>query len=141
MSDFEARRKAFAEALANGPESPQAFFAKLDVDDNELAVRETLAAGRYNSRRAALAQEWLRRREDARQVEATTRAQAREDESLSIARSALSAAIEANRIASEARNSAAAQARWAMWAAIIAAVAAVIAVKDQVVVLIVSWLP
>lgn len=126
--------------MAKGPESPQSFFAKLDAEDTELSVREALAAGRYNSRRAALAEEWLRRREDAQQTEATARAEAREDESLSISKSALAAATEANRIASEARDSAAAQARWAMWAAIIATAAAVIATKDQIVALIISWL-
>jgi hypothetical protein len=141
LSSFEDSRKLLAEALAKGPESPQSFFAKLDAEDNELGVREALAASRYNSRRAALAEEWLRRKEDARQAEATSRAEALEDESLSIARSALSAATDANRIASEARDSAAAQARWAMWAAIIAAVAAVIATKDQMVALVISWLP
>jgi len=141
LSSFEDSRKLLAEALAKGSETPQSFLAKLDAEDNELGVREALASGRYNSRRAALAEEWLRRRDDARQGEAVARAEAREDESLSIARSALSIATEANRIASEARNSTAAQARWAMWAAIIATAAAVIATKEQIVALVISWLP
>lgn len=117
-----------------GTSDPQPFFAELDAESNELAVRERLVAGRYNSRRAPLAEEWLRRREEARTVEAAARAEAREAESLSIANKALAAATEANRIASEdlaaARDSAASareQARWAMWAAIIATVAAIVA--------------
>lgn len=134
MSDFEDNRKILAEALQREPESPQSFFAKLDAEDNELFVRETLAAGRYNSRRAALAEEWLRRKDEARASASAARAEAREDESISIAKRALA-------IASDARDSATAQARWAMWAAIIAAVAAVIATKDQIVALVMSWFP
>lgn len=133
MSTFEQSRQLLAEALAKGPETPESFFAKLDAD-GELKVRESLAAGRYNSRRASLAQEWLRRIEEERATDASARAEAREAESLSIANRALSAATEANRIASEdlaaARESAASareQARWAMWAAIIATVAAIVA--------------
>lgn len=135
MSDFERNRELLAEALTKGRESPQSFLTRLDAADNELEVRERLAGGQYNSRHATLAQEWLRRKEDARVAEANARAEMREAESLSIANRALTAATEANRIASEdlaaARDSAASarmQARWAMWAAIIATVSAIIAI-------------
>lgn len=134
MSDFEADRKFLADALTKGSTGTEPFLARLDAANNELEVRERLAGGQYNSRHAALAQEWLRRKEEARLAEASARAEAREAESLSIANRALAAATEANRIASEdlaaARDSAASareQARWAMWAAIIATVAAIIA--------------
>lgn len=134
MSNSSSARQVVAEALLKrASETPQDFFDKLDAENDELAVRETLAAGRYHAR-SGLAVEWLRRREEARVAEATARAEAREAESLSIANKALSAATEANRIASEdlaaARESAASareQARWAMWAAIIATVAAIVA--------------
>lgn len=148
MSDFETNRKLLAEALAKGPVSPQSFLARLDAANNELEVRERLAGGQYNSRHAALAQEWLRRKEEERVADANTRAEEREAESLSIANRALAVATEANRIASEdlaaARDSAASarlQARWAKWAAIIATVAAVIATKDQIITLVISWRP
>lgn len=133
MSDFADSRGRLIEALTKVPVDAQSFFAELAAKD-ELEVREALVAGRYNSRRAPLVQEWLRRKEEARVAEATARAEAREAESLSIANQALAAATEANRIASEdlaaARESAASareQARWAMWAAIIATVAAIVA--------------
>lgn len=61
------------------------------------------------------------RRFDASKAEvASAKRDAREEETLSIAK-------EANRIASEARTAAFEQARWAKWAAIIATVAAIIA--------------
>ncbi|UCV07087.1 hypothetical protein [Dechloromonas denitrificans] len=133
MSEFVDTTGRLIEALTKVPVDAQSFFAELEGKD-ELEVREALVSGRYNSRRAPLAQEWLRRKEDARVAEAMARAEAREAESLSIANMALAAATEANRIASEdlaaARESAASareQARWAMWAAIIATVAAIVA--------------
>ncbi|MGB4765834.1 MAG: hypothetical protein WBH09_02885 [Rugosibacter sp.] len=140
MSDFEDSRKALADALVARIETPESLLARLDAEDNELEVRARLAGKRYNSRNSALAEEWLRRKEDARQAAANVRAEAREAESLSIAKSALAAATEANRIAAEdlaaARESAASahlQARWAMWAAIIATVAAIVAAKDAII--------
>jgi len=61
------------------------------------------------------------RRFDASKAEAVSaKRDAREEETLAIAK-------EANRIASEARTAAFEQARWAKWAAIIATVAAIIA--------------
>lgn len=64
---------------------------------------------------------WLAEMQAQRDAECSTRRDAREEETLSIAK-------EANRIASEARTAAFEQARWAKWAAIIATVAAIIAV-------------
>lgn len=114
------------------PESAQSFFAKLDAEGNDLSVREALAAGRYNSRRAPLAEEWLRQREDARQAEATSRAEAREDEMLAvareaneIARSASFAATAAAAAASEANEIARSNRRIAIAAVIIAMAAAI----------------
>jgi hypothetical protein len=74
------------------------FFAKLDAS-TELEVRTRLAAGNYNKQHAALAQEWLARKTEARESEAATRAEAREDESLSISREALRISERANSIA------------------------------------------
>lgn len=50
-------------------------------------------------------------------------------------------AKEANRIASASSDSARLQSQWAIWAAIIATIAIVIAMKDQIVALVISWLP
>lgn len=104
------------------------FLEQLDAVNNEAEVRERLASGNYNSNRASLAQEWLRRKEESRVTAASVKRDAREEETLSISKrataiseAALSIAKEANRIASEdleaARSSAASarkQARWAM---------------------------
>lgn len=57
-------RKALADALVARIETPESLLARLDAKDNELEVRAGLAAGRYNSRNSALAEEWLRRKED-----------------------------------------------------------------------------
>jgi len=67
---------------------------------------------------------------------AESKRDAREEETLSIARRALSIAEEANSIATRDLSAAREQARWAKWAAIIAAIAAVIAAKDQILALI-----
>lgn len=135
MNEFESSRKQLAEALVKGHIDPQTFFAELDAENNELEVRERLAAGRYNSRRAALAEEWLRRREDERQAKATARAEALEEESLSvareandIARAASFAASAAASSASEANAIARLNSRTAKRAEIIAAVAAIAAI-------------
>lgn len=139
MSDFEADRVFIANAIAKGPDGPQSFLARLDAANNELEVRERLAGGQYNAKHAALAEEWLRRREDARQVEATARAEAREEESLSavreanaIARSASFAATAAAAAASEANEIARSNRRIAISAAIIAAVAAAAAIVASI---------
>lgn len=62
------------------------FFEQLEAADNEAEVRERLAAGLYNVRHAAIAKEFLRRREEKREAEASARAEAREEENLKIAR-------------------------------------------------------
>lgn len=83
----------------------------------------------------AEAMAWLAEQQAFRDEAASSKRDAREEETLRIANEALSSAKEANRIASEtltaAQDSAAsarAQARWAKWAAIIATVAAITAV-------------
>lgn len=67
------------------------------------------------------ARAWLHELQINRDLEASAKRDAREEETLSIAK-------EANRIASEARTAAFEQVRWAKWAAIIATVAAITAV-------------
>lgn len=99
----------------------------------EEQVRVNLLQHVWNSPRKEWASEWLEFQEKTRASHVASRAEMREEESISIAKRALSVAADANRVASETRDSAAAQARWAMWAAIIATVAAVVAAKDQIV--------
>ena len=130
-------------------EFSQAWFLAEFDRIGEAMVRDRIISGRYRDQNNArlYAEEWLRSLEAARASEAFNKRDAREEETLEIARSssatsaeALSIAREANRIASEdlavarsSAESARANARWAMYAAIIATVAAVIAAKDQLI--------
>jgi CHASE3 domain sensor protein len=100
----------------------------------ESNVSSKLSQGVWSSQRKKWASDWL-------QSKASFRRDAREEETLSIAReanelarAANTSASEANRIASDAliesrssAESARKQARWAMWAAIIATIAIIIA--------------
>ena len=94
----------------------------------------------------AEARAWLAEQQVLRDSASADKRDAREEETLRIAKEALSSAKEANRIASEdleaARASAAAaeaqassarqQAVWARWAAIIATIAAIAATSSQI---------
>jgi hypothetical protein len=101
---------------------PKSLLAELDAENDELAARNRLASGKYNTWQSGVVSEWLRRKSEERSAAFEARAEAREEETLAIAR-------EANRIARSAS-------RWAMWAAIIAIIAIVIATKDQILALI-----
>ena len=72
---------------------------QLEAHGNELEVRERIAKGQYNGEHLGIAQEWLRRKEEARSAAAAARAEAREEENLSISRKALSNSERATRIA------------------------------------------
>jgi len=76
---------------------PYDFLARLDKADNEAEVRQRLASGNYSQHHKALAQEWLRRKEEVRASASSTRAEAREQESLLIAKEANSIAWRALR--------------------------------------------
>ena len=62
------------------------FLEQLDAANNETEVRERLASGLYNARHAAIAREFLRRKEEKRAAEASGRVEARDEENLRIAR-------------------------------------------------------
>lgn len=103
--------------VADALNDPSPLLRELDAENDELAVRERLSAGKYNTRQSGVANEWLRRRSEDRQAEANARLEARED-------AMLSATKEANRIASRAE-------RWAMYAAITAVIALIIAITNK----------
>ena len=105
------------------------FLEQLEAANNEDDVRLRLARGNYNGRHAGEAQEWLRSKEAARTGASAAKRDARDEETLAIAK-------EANSIARSQATAAANSARWAMYAAIIAATAAAIATKDQILALI-----
>jgi hypothetical protein len=98
------------------------FKEQLDAHGDEQDVRDRMAQGLYTGFHLAVAQEWLRKQEEARASVTTAAREAREERMVSAASKAAEAAFE--------------QARWAKWAAIIAAIAAVIATKDQIILLI-----
>ena len=107
---------------------------QLDAHDNELDVRERMAKGLYNGEHLGIAQEWLRRREDARSAASASASAAREERMVAIhteanliAERALDTANAQAAAASASASAAREQALWAKWAAIIATVAAIIA--------------
>ncbi len=101
------------------------FMQQLEAHDNELEVRDRIAHGQYNAQHLAIAQEWLRRKEEARLAASSAKRDAREKETLSIAK-------EANAIARSQAVAAARSARYAMYAAVIAAIGAIIAAKAEI---------
>ncbi|MEK6210594.1 MAG: hypothetical protein AABM64_09565 [Pseudomonadota bacterium] len=79
--------------------NPDDFIARLNAENNPDAVRKRIAAESYSARHAQIAQWWLDRRAEAATLEAATRAEAREEENLSISRAALRISDRANKIA------------------------------------------
>ncbi len=75
------------------------FLQQLEAYDNELEVRERIAHGQYNAQHQAIAQEWLRRKEESRSAASLAKRDAREEETMYIARKALSNSNRANMIA------------------------------------------
>jgi hypothetical protein len=121
-----------------------ALRAKLE-SDGESIVREKLASGVYGVLTDPFSdvpkvEAWLSEIVSDRNSDSESRKESRENESLSIAKSALASANDANRLASEANDiarleaaAAARSARYAMYAAAIAAVAALSAAKDDII--------
>jgi hypothetical protein len=91
-----------------------AFWRQLEAQNDESKVRIAIASGHYNPNDAAVAQDWLKRKEEARSAAASSKRDSREEETLAIAK-------EANKIASRAE-------RWAMYAAIAAVIALIISI-------------
>ena len=90
------------------------FKQQLEATGNEDSIRERIAIGSLHGEQLGIAQEWLRRIEVSRSEASTAKRDAREEETLSIAK-------DANRIASRAE-------RWAMYAAIAAVIALIISI-------------
>ena len=70
--------------VAMAVNDPTPLLRELDAEGDELAVRERLAAGKYNTWQSGVVNEWLRRRTDERQAKAAASAEAREEESKAI---------------------------------------------------------
>lgn len=111
------------------------FLVSLDNDNDEASVRSRLASHHgYQESYKPLVIEWLREREEARATDSSAKRDAREIETLSIAK-------EANDIARLEAAAAARSARYAMYAAVIAAIGAMIAAKNEIYELILKLLP
>lgn len=94
------------------------FKEQLERHGNETDVRDRMARGLYHGEHLGVAQEWLRRKEEARSVSASASRDAREERMAVAAEAAAAAALRA--------------AKWAMYAAIIATIAMAIAIKDHI---------
>ena len=75
------------------------FWEQLDAANDEAEVRRRIAEGLYSEPHLGIAQEWVRRQEASRSEAASSRKEAREEESLSISRRALRNSILATIIA------------------------------------------
>jgi len=103
------------------------LFSKCERDGEE-AVRNRMAENVYCTKdERPIIQEWLRRKDEVRSLAASSKRDAREEETLSIAKEANRIASDALIVARSSSKSARKQARWAMWAAIIATTAIIIA--------------
>lgn len=80
------------------------FRQQLQKHNNPQEVRERLAAGQYSQPQSGIAQEYLDSLERDERAESSTRAEAREEEILSISRKALSISAEANDISRNAKT-------------------------------------
>ena len=103
--------------------------SRLDLDElGERAVRDELNSGKYGHAGLApfaFVSAWVADAAFVRLAADSAKRDAREAETLSVAK-------EANRIASEAKDAATDAARWALYAAIIAVIALAIASKDSI---------
>lgn len=129
MPSSEERMKQWGKAMFSGLSDPKPLLAELDAENDELSARERLAAGKYNTWQSGVVEEWLRRKSEERQSAFEARLEAREEETLSIAK-------EANAIARLEAAAAARSSRYAMYAAIIATTIMLVDNKDQILALI-----
>mgnify|MGYP001502944594 CR=1 FL=1 len=101
----------------------------------EAKVRVMLSRGMFGDTRGeslASAKEWLRLKEEEREVAASDKRDVREEETLAIAKEANRLASEANSIARSQATAAWRAARYAMYAAVIAVTAAIAGNKDAI---------
>ena len=143
-NDDGEEEKAFNDTFKSNVEKMTYGFSRHELEVlGERAVQDGLNSGAYahpGHKTYAFVSAWLADASFARQLDESIKRDLREAETLSIA-------SEANRLAKEAlasaRSSAASarsQATWARWATIIAIIAAIIAAKDQISMLIASFL-
>lgn len=102
----------------------QRLFAEFEkMGESQVAISYSSNSRVMDHPDKAFADEWLRLQQQKRDQEASNKRDAREEETLSVAKNALKTAENANKIATR-------QTRWSMWAVIIAVIALTISVKD-----------
>lgn len=106
-----------------------AFWKQLDTQSDEAAVRIAIASNHYSPDTIGIAQEWLRRREEARSSASAAKRDSREEETLSVAKDANTIALAAAVSAADANDIARSARKIALIAAIAAIVAAIAAIK------------
>jgi hypothetical protein len=80
------------------------FREQLERHNDPDEVRQRIAAGNYNPQKAKVAKEWLDSLDRAEEQSIVSRTEARDEEALSLARSADETAKEALRISTHNRN-------------------------------------
>lgn len=111
------------------------YFAKFEKY-GESEVRIQINKGIWHQQNRIMlgyAQEWLRLKDEDRALEASSKRDAREEETLKIAKEALDIAKSQASTAALAATSAREQARWAKWAAIIATAALAITNHEAII--------
>lgn len=108
----------------------------LSDEEYEADLRTYLLHRLVRPEEMKFAEEWLRKYEASRTAASSAKRDAREEETLSIARRALSIAEDANSIAQSQSAAARRAARYAMYAAAIATAAAIVQAKDAILALI-----
>jgi len=97
--------------------SQLSFRQQLEQHNKPEEVRQRLAAGQYSQPHADIAQEYLDSLTRDEEAKSSARAEAREEESLSISRKALSISAEANDISRSAK-------KWAVIAMVVSTISA-----------------
>lgn len=114
-------------------EKKERLFASFEtMGESEVSIRYTITPGYSPNIDTPYAQEWLRLKQEKRDLAASEKRDAREEETLAIAKEANRLASEANSIARLQAAAASRSARYAMYSAAIATTAAIAGYKDQI---------
>ena len=117
-------------------------LAHLEATGDAGVLRE-IANGAHGAEGSPMRSEveaWLRSKRVVSEAAASSKRDAREEETLAIAREALSIANSQAASAAKAATASFEQARWAKIAAIVATTAALVASKDEIIAMVMSWL-
>lgn len=103
-----------------------------EMGESEVGIRYTITPGYSSDIDTSYAKEWLRLKQEKRDLAASEKRDTREEETLAIAKEANRLASEANSIARVEAAAASRSARYAMYAALIAATVAIAGNIDNI---------